>query len=94
MKTILLASFFALASLAFAAEGHKGKIEIEGLIQAMPAEGHVGEWKVGNKVVHVNAATVIKEKDGKAVVGKKVDVKGVIEENGLVTATKIETENP
>jgi len=92
MKTMLFASLLALATPAIA-ENHQGKIELEGVIQAMPAQGHIGEWKVANKTVNVNAATVIKEEDGKAVVGKKVEVKGVVDEKGKITASKIETDN-
>ena len=92
MKRLLLSALLATAPFAFA-ESVPGKIEFEGLIQSMPTQGLKGEWKVAGRTVVFGDGTVLKEKDGKAVVGKKVEVEGILEKDGKITAMKIETED-
>lgn len=62
-------------------------------MEALPANGLTGEWKVEGKTVVVTDATKIEEDDGKVRVGGLVEVDGTLDEKGQIIATKIETEN-
>jgi hypothetical protein len=71
-----------------------GEIELEGFVQALPATPDlVGDWTVSGLTVHVTTATEIEQEDGTIVVGSAVEVEGLLESDGSVTARKIETED-
>ncbi|HWQ31812.1 MAG TPA: DUF5666 domain-containing protein [Blastocatellia bacterium] len=64
---------------------------LRGVITALPATASfVGDWKVNLKVVHVTATTVINQENGKVAVGAFAEVKGTLNSDGSLTATKIE----
>jgi uncharacterized protein (TIGR03437 family) len=52
-----------------------------------------GDWKVGDKVVHVTSATTLNQDKGKAAVGALVEVEGTLRSDGSVDATKIEVKH-
>jgi hypothetical protein len=70
-----------------------GRIEFEGFVQALPASGFVGDWRVSGLLVHVTASTEVEQDDGPIVVGTAVEVKGSLAADGSVTATRIEVED-
>jgi hypothetical protein len=66
--------------------------QFEGIVEAMPVGGFVGDWVIGGKAVQSNAATKIEQEDGPLVVGANVEVKGTLGDGGVILATKIEVE--
>lgn len=93
MRTAFLAGVMGLGVSAFAmAAETPGKIEFEGLVQERPAAGVVGSWKISGLAVSVTENTRVKEDDGKLAAGGKVDVEGVLNADGSVAATELETE--
>jgi hypothetical protein len=71
--------------------GEDGHAELEGTIQSLPnTTGFIGDWMVGGHTVHVTTATVIDTEHGQVAVGAQVDVKGNLEPNGSIDATRIE----
>lgn len=67
-----------------------GDIQFEGTIQALPASGLVGDWTVSGIKVHVTTAT---ELGGSFAVGTAVQVEGLLEVDGSVTASQIEAQD-
>ena len=76
-----------------APEPEDDQLKIEGLIEALPADGLIGLWTVGGIQVEVTEDTKLEDEDGPFVVGAAVEVKGFPLEGGGVQATKIETES-
>ncbi len=71
-----------------------GFIRFAGRITMLPnTPDLVGDWKVGDKVVHVVAATKLNQEKGKASVGALVEVEGTLRQDGSVDATKIEVKH-
>jgi hypothetical protein len=68
-------------------------LEIEGLIEALPADGLIGTWTVAGKSIVVDAQTKLETDGGPFAVGVAVEVKGVPLDGGAIRATKIETED-
>jgi hypothetical protein len=67
--------------------------EFRGTVESLPAtSGWTGEWKVGGRVVRVDAATEVEQKEGPVAVGAYVEVEGALQADGTVTATEIEVE--
>ncbi len=66
------------------------KQEFYGVVQAMPKQGHVGQWNIDGKTVYVTEDTEIEEEHGKLEVGAYVEVEGVAFE-GKFIASEIET---
>ena len=64
----------------------------EGIVEAMPVGGFVGDWVIGGKAVRSSAATKIEQEDGPLVVGANVEVKGTLGDGGVILAAKIEVE--
>ena len=91
MTMFALALAIGMAFSAFAADEPQ-KIELEGVIQQLPAGRLFGIWMVSRRAVFVTEATVIEEEDGPIRVGAKVDVKGFVQPDGSITATNIETD--
>jgi len=52
--------------------------EISGVVQTMPADGLIGDWKIAGKTVTTDAATHIDQEDGKVGVGAMVEAKGTV----------------
>jgi uncharacterized protein (TIGR03437 family) len=53
----------------------------------------IGDWKVGDRVVHVVAATTIDTKNGQVAVGALVEVEGILRNDGSVDASEIEVKH-
>jgi hypothetical protein len=87
---LVLASGFAFSS--FADDGPT-KIELEGVIQQLPADRLFGIWMVSERAIVVTDGTVIEEDDGPIRVGAKVEIEGFAQPDGSIIARKIETDN-
>jgi hypothetical protein len=68
-------------------------VEFKGSVQAMPASGLIGSWKIAGKSVQTNGSTTFDQEDGSIGVGALVEVKGVTQTDGSVLATKIEVDS-
>jgi hypothetical protein len=62
-----------------------------GKIDSMPSSGFTGKWVIGGREVQVTDKTRIKEKHGRAEIGKYVEVEGVRDNDALI-AYEIEVE--
>lgn len=65
-------------------------IEVLGTIEALPAAGFVGDWRVAGRTVLVSATTVLDDEHGAFVVGASVEAKGSNDGAGNLVATRIE----
>lgn len=74
------------------APGPQGEIELVGTVDALPAGGTLGDWRVGGRLVRVTAATVLNAEHGAFTVGATVEVHGVADALGGVIASRIERE--
>ena len=88
----LAASVFSLllfmpGQIAFA---KAGIVEINGVVQTMPASGLIGAWTVAGRALSTDSATVIKQELGVIGIGALVEVKGSEEAGGNVLASSIE----
>ncbi|MCI0524342.1 MAG: DUF5666 domain-containing protein, partial [Acidobacteria bacterium] len=71
-----------------------GFIRFVGKITELPnSQDLVGDWKVGERVVHVSANTKIDQDKAKAAVGALVEVVGMLLDDRSVDATKIEVKS-
>ena len=70
-----------------------GYTKFYGVIESLPATGLTGDWQVSTRTVHVSATTRIDQEHGAVRMGASVEVKGIQETDGSVTATKIEVKN-
>jgi hypothetical protein len=75
---------------AFAADKEH---EFTGYVEAMPADGHLGDWRVAGRTVRVTEFTQIDQKDALVALGSRVEVEGVVLLDGTISATEIEGEN-
>ena len=64
--------------------------EISGVVQTMPADGLVGDWKIAGKAVTTDATTQFDQEDGKVGVGAMVEVKGAVQADGSLKAATME----
>jgi len=85
-----LLTFVVSLALPTAALAKDDVVEINGVVQAMPASGLLGAWTIAGRAVRTDTATVIKQQLGAIGVGALVEVKGVAEANGVTLATTIE----
>ena len=83
-------SFLLLFFAPLAASAKDGVVEINGVVQSMPASGLIGSWTIAGRAVRTDAATVIKQQLGAIGVGAVVEAKGVDDGNGVTLATTIE----
>ncbi|MCG3159974.1 MAG: hypothetical protein JMDDDDMK_01006 [Acidobacteria bacterium] len=71
-----------------------GYIRFVGRITALPGtQDLTGDWKVGERVVHVTTNTKIDQDKAKAAVGALVEIVGTLRNDGSVDAAKIEVRN-
>jgi hypothetical protein len=71
-----------------------GEAELQGTVESLPATaGFIGDWVVIGITVHVTAATEVNAEDGTIAVGSFVEVKGLSEADGSITASKVELKN-
>ncbi len=87
---ILLASLL-LAPVALADDD--GNYEFRGTVESLPSGSLIGDWIVSGRVVHVNAATKIEQERGPVAIGAVVEVKGWLQADGSVNATKVEVKS-
>lgn len=67
-------------------------IRFYGIVQVLPTTtGWIGDWKVSGITVHVTKTTRIVQQYGAPAVGKPVEVKGLLQNDGSVNAVQIET---
>lgn len=67
-------------------------IRFYGVVQELPGtNGWVGNWKVNGLTVQVTAQTQVRQTNGAPAVGKPVEVKGILQNDGTVNAVQIET---
>jgi hypothetical protein len=92
LAVLAVAAMFAVPHGALADGGNGEEAELEGVIESLPASGLVGDWTVNGTVVHVTDATEVRQDDGAAKVGATVEVKGVQEPDGSITADRVEVE--
>jgi hypothetical protein len=69
--------------------GGDGRHELKGVIEEVPS-GLIGDWRVSGRTVHVTSSTFVDQEHGAAVAGALVEVKGTMQPDGSITATKIE----
>ena len=86
----VLAVLVLLSGFTQPAWAKEGVVEINGVVQSMPASGLIGAWVIAGRNVRTDAATVIKQEQGAIGVGALVESKGVDEGNGVTLATIIE----
>ena len=72
-------------------ERNREEVKVYGAIDSMPHTGLIGKWIVGGCQVEVTERTRIKEKHGRADVGRYVEVEGLRNGNTLI-AYEIEVE--
>jgi len=70
--------------------GSGSEVKFYGTIESLPSSGWIGDWVVSAKTVHVTGTTRIEEEHGLVSIGASVEVKGVQNADGSVTAYKIE----
>lgn len=74
-----------------------GKIEFTGVVATLPSTTNnpnlVGDWKVGDRVVHVTAQTKLDQSKGNAAIGSLVEVEGIQRADKSVDATEIEVKS-
>ncbi|MBI5303319.1 MAG: hypothetical protein HY868_14385 [Chloroflexi bacterium] len=70
-------------------------IRFYGIVQELPnTTGWIGDWKVNGLTIHVTAQTQVQQSNGAPAVGKPVEVKGILQNDGTVNALRIETKRP
>ncbi|MBL8166522.1 MAG: hypothetical protein JNJ50_00115 [Acidobacteria bacterium] len=75
-----------------------GFIRFAGKVVSLPPSSGgtqtlIGDWKVGERTVHVVAATKIEQEKGRVAVGALVEVEGKLRDDRSVDATKIEVKH-
>lgn len=82
---------FGPSQVAFAAvRAQAGEIDLDGVVEAMPATGFVGTWRVSGRTVIVTDATEIDQEEGLLAVGMLVEVEGVEQADGSILARELE----
>ncbi len=76
--------------------GPNTQAKFSGIVEKLPSTtGRIGDWTISGRLVHVSAATQLKQDKGEAGAGSLVDVEGVRLADGSINATKIEVKlNP
>ncbi|HMV99760.1 MAG TPA: DUF5666 domain-containing protein [Acidobacteriota bacterium] len=68
--------------------------EFYGVIETQPAgTGVVGDWTIAGRTVRVTSSTSIETRNGTLQVGALVEVKGVVDSAGVITASRIEVKS-
>jgi uncharacterized protein (TIGR03437 family) len=70
--------------------------KFSGIVEKLPSTtGRIGDWTISGRIVHVTAATQIKQERGEVAIGSLVEVEGTRQNDGSINATKIEVKlNP
>ncbi|MCI5179820.1 MAG: hypothetical protein D3919_09215 [Candidatus Electrothrix sp. AW5] len=91
MLTCLFLASAVQASSYERYERNREEVKVYGAIDSMPNAGLTGKWVVGGRQVEVTDRTRIKEKHGRADIGRYVEVEGFRDGNILV-AYEVEVE--
>ena len=70
--------------------GTAAELEIVGTIDALPAAGPIGDWRVGGRLVRVTPTTLLDAERGPLALGATVEVHGISDALGALAATRIE----
>ncbi len=71
-----------------------GEVQFEGTIDTLPGTtDFVGDWSVSGTTVHVTSSTEIDQSDGAVAVGAAVEVHGLLEADGSITATQVDVKD-
>jgi len=70
--------------------GDEGDFKFYGTVESLPADSLIGDWTVSGQTVRVDAATRIEQEHGQVAIGAYVEVKGWLQADGSIKATKIE----
>lgn len=73
--------------------GGGGEFRFTAVVESLPSGTLLGEWRVGGRTVHVSGATEIRQDDGAVGIGVIVEVRGALQADGSVSATRIEVES-
>jgi hypothetical protein len=104
MRRLVLAGAVAL-SLAVGAVGvvaldeidevfaQENEVELDGIVEVMPATGLIGTWQISGQTVQVTEATEIDQDMGALAVGTAVEVEGTPLPDGSINATELEVED-
>ncbi len=72
-----------------------GEMKLWGFVEALPGTPDlVGDWVISGVTVHVTTATEIETEHGPVAVGSAVEIEGLAEADGSITAREIETRSP
>jgi len=69
--------------------------EFHGVVQGLPAgTSQIGDWTVSGKIIHVSLATLLAKETGDPAIGigSAVDVKGVLQADGSIIASAIDSD--
>ena len=70
------------------------EFEFSGTVESLPDDGGlVGDWKVGDRIVHVTTSTEIDLDGGTVAVGTMVEVEGKPQKDGSIVADEIERDD-
>jgi hypothetical protein len=83
-------AFTAFAAVPGAVVMGRGSVTFVGVIQTLPEEGLIGEWTVAGVKVNVTDQTTIDQGQGEAIVGAVVKVKGELQTDLSVTASRVD----
>jgi len=67
-----------------------GALEVMGVVEALPASGLVGTWRVAGRSVIVGTSTVLNAEHGAFAVGAMVEAHGSADASGALLATRVE----
>ena len=70
-----------------------GEVSFSGVVESMPPVGTTGDWVVSGTTVHVTTATEINSESGVIAVGSAVEVQGLSEADGSITASSIDAQS-
>lgn len=95
--TLLALALVLLPAARLSAEGTEANegYEFHGVVQGLPTgTTPVGDWTVSGKIVHVSAATLFPKETGDPAiaVGGAVEVKGVLQADGSIIASAIDSD--
>jgi len=93
LMTLLVLLAGLLPATAAFADGNDGNYQFQGTIETLPTDIHNGPWTVSGRTVRVTNATQIDQEHGPVAVGAYVEVKGWLQGDGSVDATKIDVKS-
>ncbi|MGC8915825.1 MAG: DUF5666 domain-containing protein [Thermoanaerobaculum sp.] len=88
VATLLFLLLVALG--AFAGEHPQREGKLVGRVEALPASGLVGDWRVSGVVVHVSDDTRVDQEHGAVQVGAVVKAEGTFRTDGSLDAKEVE----